>query len=331
MMKLAIVGLGWWGKELVKELHSSQRIRVTHGVDLDAAAVADFARQYDFKVVSSLGEILENPEVDAVAIVTPHSLHEEQVLAVVQAGKQVFCEKPLAMNAASARRILEACEKSGRKLGIGHERRYEGAYERAQQLVKSGALGRIICLDANISHNQFRNIDPSNWRLSKKNAPAGLMTGPGIHLTDLFVTLAGPAKSARARTGNLAFAPPAEDFMTAQIEFVSGAFGSLTGISSTPFYGRFTIYGDEGWVEVIEAGNVDSGLPTTLRHKNAKGEVTTESFMPSNAARLNLEAWVGATEGRAEYRFTREEILANISIFEAIVTSAAQGGAVVEI
>lgn len=331
MLKLAIVGLGWWGRQLVKELHGSERVRVTHGVDVAPEAAAEFGREYGIEILGSLGQVLALPEVDAVAIVTPHSLHEEQVLAVVAAGKHVFCEKPLAMTAASAARMLDACDRAGLTLGIGHERRFEGAYERAQMLVKSGALGKLLHLDANISHNQFRKLAQTNWRLGQKNAPAGMMTGPGIHLTDLFVSLAGPARIVRARTASMVFTPPAEDFMTAQIEFASGCFGSVTTISATPFYGRFTAFGDQGWVEVTETGNVDSGLPTTVRHRDESLEVATETFLPSNTARVNVEAWVDALEGRAPYRFTRQEMLANIAIFEAIVTSAANGGQQIEL
>lgn len=330
MMRLAIVGLGWWGKQLVKELRGSERLRVTHGFDFDPA-VAAFAREWGLKLVASFEDILADPDVDAVAIVTPHSLHEDQVLAVIGAGKQIYCEKPLAMTAESAGRMLDACTKAGLVLGIGHERRFEPAYERAQHLAKSGALGRILSLDANISHDQFLRLDKANWRLSRQHAPAGLMTGPGIHLTDLFVTIAGPATRVRARATSVVFTPPAEDFMSAQIEFASGAFGSVTTISSTPFYGRFTVFGDRGWVEVTEAGNVDSGLPTTVRHKDASGSVAIDTFTPSNAAAANLEAWADAVEGRAPYRFTSDELLANIAIFEAIVASCDREGAVVPI
>ena len=325
MLRLAVIGLGWWGRQLVKELRGSERLRVTHGVDFDPTA-GDFARENGFALLDSYDDVLADPAIDAVAIVTPHSLHHDQVLAAIAAGKQVYCEKPLAMTAESATAMLDACAARGLTLGIGHERRYEPAYEKAQHLAKSGALGRIISLDANISHDQFLRLDRRNWRLSRQHAPAGLMTGPGIHLTDLFVTIAGPAARVRARAASLIFETPAEDFMSAQIEFASGAFGAVTTISSTPFYGRFTVYGDRGWVEVTEAGNVDSGLPTTVRHRNASGATDLETFKPSNAAAVNLGAWADAVEGRAPYRFTRDELLANIAIFEAIVRSCGDGG-----
>ena len=330
MLRLAIIGLGWWGRQLVRELKGSDCLRVTQGVDPDPSAAA-FARDNGFALAAGFDDVIADPDVDAVAIVTPHSLHHDQVLAAIGAGKQVYCEKPLAMTAASATAMLDACAERGFVLGVGHERRYEPAYEKAQHLAKSGALGRLIAIDANISHDQFLKLDRSNWRLSRQHAPAGLMTGPGIHLTDLFVTIAGPASRVRARAACRIFEAPAEDFMSAQIEFASGVFGSVTTISSTPFYGRFTVYGEHGWVEVTEAGNVDSGLPTTVRTKLASSAMETESFLPRNTAAVNLDAWADAIAGRQPYRFTRDEILANIKIFEAIVASCDKQGEVIAV
>jgi predicted dehydrogenase len=331
MIRIGVVGLGWWGRQIVTCLSGSARFKVVAGCDIDPSAATPFAQQHGLDLAESYEALLARRDLDAVAIVTPHAEHEAQVLAAVTAGKQVFCEKPLALEAAGAERMLEACAKAGLVLGIGHERRYEPALEEVRRLAGSGALGRLLLLDANFSHNLFRAIDRTNWRLSRGHAPAGAMTALGIHLTDMFVSLAGAPARVAARTATLMFDPPAEDFVAAEIDFVDGTRARVTCLSSVPFYGRFTVIGDQGWVEVQEAGNVDKGLPSTLVHVDNTGARTTRTFEWTDTVRKNFEAWADAVEGRKPYRFTPAELLANVRVLEAIVRSAEQDGVPVEL
>jgi predicted dehydrogenase len=287
---------------------------------------APFAAAHKFELTDDYKTLLTRPDIDAIAVVTPHALHEEMAIAAFAAGKQVFCEKPLALTTASAERILAACAKAGSVLGIGHERRYEPAMEEMQRLFESGALGRLLHMDANVSHDIFRKIDPSNWRRDPKHAPAGAWTALGVHLGDMFVSLAGRPTRVAARTASQIFPAPSEDFVSAEIDFAHGARGRITCLSTPPFYGRFTLVGDQGWVEVQEGGNVDKGIPSSFVHCAADGTRQTRSYDHVNTVRLNFEAWADAVEGRAPYRFSTEQLLGNIRILDAVVRSAAADG-----
>jgi predicted dehydrogenase len=326
MIRIGIIGLGWWGKQIVTCLDDSLRFKVVAGCDIDHNMAAPFARSHPFDLVMDYKTLVKRPDIDAIAVVTPHLLHEEMAVAALASGKQVFCEKPLALTAASAERILEACAKRGGVLGIGHERRYEPAIEEMRRLLESGALGRVLHMDANVSHNNFRNMDPSNWRRDPRQAPAGAWTALGIHLGDLMVSFAGAPQRVAARTASQIFLAPAEDFVSADIDFAEAARGRITCLSTPPFYARFTLIGDQGWVEVQEGGNVDEGLPSTFVHCKPDGSRESRSYAPVNTVRMNFEAWADAVEGRAPYRFTPEHLLANIRILDAVTRSAADGG-----
>ncbi len=326
MIRIGIIGLGWWGKQIVTCLAHSPRFKVVAGCDVDGEMAEPFTAAHGLDLVSDYRELLKNPEIDVVAVVTPHALHEEMAIAAFQAGKQVFCEKPLALTAASAERILEACAKVGGVLGIGHERRFEPALEEMRHLFENGTLGRLLHIDANVSHSNFRAMDLSNWRRDPKHAPAGAWTALGIHLGDMFVLLAGKPVRVAARTASQIFPKPSEDFVSAEIDFADGVRGRITCLSTPPFYGRFTLFGDQGWVEVEEGGNVDKGLPSSFVHCKPDGSRETRSYEPINTVRLNFEAWADAVEGRAPYRFTPEQLLANIRILDALTRSAAEDG-----
>ena len=331
MIRIGIIGLGWWGKQIVNCLAHSPRFKVVAGCDIDSDMAEPFAASHGFDLTADYRDLLKRPDVDAVAVVTPHLLHEDMAVTAFAAGKQVFCEKPLALTAASAERILEAREKTGGVLGIGHERRYEPAMEEMRRLFEAGRLGRLLHMDANVSHSNFRHIDPSNWRRDPKHAPAGAWTALGIHLGDMFVSLAGRPLRVAARTASQIFPAPSEDFVSAEIDFDNGARGRITCLSTPPFYGRFTLFGDQGWVETQEGGNVDKGIPSSFVHCGVDGARETRSYDHVNTVRLNFEAWADAIEGRAPYRFTAEQLLANIRILDAVTQSAAAGGKPVEL
>ncbi|MCP4380851.1 MAG: Gfo/Idh/MocA family oxidoreductase [Hyphomicrobiales bacterium] len=327
-MRVAVAGLGWWGKQIIACLEKSRRFDVLYGVDPSPPEdIAAFRQPYDFALEADLDKVLRDPAVEGVVLATPHALHEEQALRVIAAGKELFCEKPLTMTAAGARRVVEACRKAGKVLGIGHERRFDPAFEELQRLVDSGDLGKLLLFEANISHDQFRHLGASNWRLDPTHAPAGMMTAVGIHVTDLFAHLAGPVAEVRARKGALVFDPPAEDFVSASILFKSGIRANLTSLSATPFYARVTVFGDSGWVEILNEANIDRGKPTYLVHSDAPERRRQVTYEATDTVTLNFEAWVDAVEGRDVYRFTPEELVDNIRIFEAIVKSASNDGA----
>ena len=114
--------------------------------------------------------------------------------------------------------------------------------------------------------------------------------------------------------------------MSAEIDFENGARGRITCLSTPPFYGRFTLVCDQGWVEVQEGGNVDKGIPSSFVHCTPDGSRQTRSYEHTNTVRMNFEAWADAVEGRAPYRFTPDHLLANIRILDAVTRSAAAGG-----
>src|SRR5690349_23815725 len=110
MINAAICGLGRWGQALVTAVQGkSSRIRFVRGVVRDTARARDFASRHGLALTTALADAAGDPEIDAVFLATPQSLHVEQVVAVATAGKPVWCEKPLALTRAEAERAVAAC------------------------------------------------------------------------------------------------------------------------------------------------------------------------------------------------------------------------------
>jgi len=332
-MRVAVAGLGWWGKQIIACLKKSPAFEVVFGVDpTPPEGALDFLYHHGVEHLPTLEAALCDQRIDGVVLATPHQMHEQQCLSVLAAGKELFCEKPLTMTAAGARRVLDAARTAGKVIGIGHERRYEKPFERVQALIDEGTLGRPLLFEANISHDLFKNIDRSNWRLDPRHAPAGMMTATGIHQTDLCCAFFGAPQDVRALTASLVFDPPATDFVSASLTFRSGARGNITLLSTVPYYGRVTVFGDRAWVEVVTEGNVDQGKPTIVTlcsGTNVPREVTV--YLPTDTVTANFEAWAEAVAGRRPYRFTSDQLLDNVRIFEGIVASAEEDGKIIRL
>jgi predicted dehydrogenase len=327
-MNVVVVGLGWWGKVIADSVARSPRFRLAYVVDPSPPEGAEaFARERGAEIRQDFDAMLADAAVEGVILTTPNALHEPQTIAAFGAGKAVFCEKPLTTTGAGAALMVAAAEHAGKVLGVGHERRYEPAYEELFKIISEGGIGRLLTIEANVSHNQFQKLDKSNWRKDPKSMPAGLYTGTGIHQTDIFCAIAGRPVEVRAETATYVFDKPMEDYVCARITFDSGVRAMFSALSCSPFYGRFTAYGDAGWVEIVSEANVDWGQPEHLIYSKQPGKREHREFGAEDAVIKNLVAWADANAGIAPYRFTPAHLIDNTRIFEAIVASSQQNGA----
>lgn len=325
MIKAAVLGLGWWGRHIVNCLDGSDRIHITHAVEIDLPKSKEFADEHNLTLTDDYSSVLNDTSIEAILVVTPHLVHEEQVLAAAEAGKQIFCEKPLGLSVASAERMLKACDEKGLCLGIGHERRYETAFEEMKRMADSGELGTLLHFEVNASYNIFVGVPADDWRLDPKQSPAGLMTAQGVHHTDYMQSLFGPVREVQARLTHRSADFPKEDVLSAQFLFESGVTGEFNSIATTPFYQRLTLFGDRGWAEIREVANVDKPDPTLFTWRGMDLEIHTRTFKRTDTVTQNLHAWADAVKGKGEYRFTRQQLLHNIEILEAIATATETG------
>jgi predicted dehydrogenase len=322
MIRAAIAGLGWWGKHMVRRMKDSDALRIVTAIETDPAHES-FATEHGLRFTTSFTGPLNDPEIDAIILCTPHSQHTEQVLAAAGARKHVFCEKPLALKRSDAERSVRACREAGVLLGIGHERRFEPAIGEVRRLIREGALGTIMHAEDHFSHDKLAKVSEDDWRTSPKDAPAAGMTAMGIHLTDLFIELLGPISEVFAVTTSRVAFKQTGDVISAQVRFASGATGYLNAIMVTPLYIKFIVFGSEAWVEVRNHTHPDTPGPTTVTVQYADGRAQSRDYEWADTVKGNLESFARAIEGKGAYVFTDQQKVANIATLEAICRSAA--------
>ena len=325
MINAAIVGLGRWGQALVAAVQGkSDRIRFIRAVVHDPARAGDFASRHRLVVTTALAEAACDPEVDAVFLATPHSLHVEQVIEVAAAGKAVWCEKPLALTRAGAERAVAACRDAGVPLGCGYNRRCYSSMRELKRIVDSGTLGDVLHVEGHFSNEHSIPVLPlisRGWRDDPAESPAIGMTGCGLHVLDALIDLAGPVRQVHAKSFAPKPPPDPRDAVAVLMEFASGATGLMATVRSAVPLWRIHVFGTEGDVEARDEGN--------LRIGHIGAPAMEHTFAPVDSLRALAECFADAVEGRAPFPISPRQLIDVTAAFEAVIESLATGAPVV--
>jgi predicted dehydrogenase len=324
MINAAICGLGRWGQALVTAVQgTSNRIRFVRGVVRDPAQARDFASRHGLALTTALAEAASDPEVDAVFLATPHSLHVEQVIVVAAAGKPVWCEKPLALTRAGAERAVAACRDAGVPLGCGYNRRCFSSMRQLKRIVDGGTLGDILHVEGHFSNEHSIRMLPllsHGWRDDPAESPALGMTGCGLHVLDALVNLAGPIRQVHAK-GCAAKPPPdPRDAVAVLMEFASGATGLMATVRSAVPLWRIHVFGTQGDVEARGERNLRTGYIGTPAMEH--------TFAPVDSLHALAESFADAVEGRAPFPILPRQLIDVTAAFEAVITSLETGAPV---
>jgi predicted dehydrogenase len=324
MIDAAVIGLGWWGQTILRQLKDSAVIRPVLAVDpLEPARAA--ASALGVATAQRFEDALADPAIKAVILCTPQDHHAGQIVAAARSGRHVFCEKPLCTTAADAQAAVAAIRDAGVQLGIGHERRFEPAVIDMRRRFAAGEFGAALTLEGNFSQDLFLKLPPDNWRLSNTVNPVGPLSATGIHMVDLSIALLGRPTTVLARLATLGSPFANGDTLSIMLGFEGGATAMLSAVLATPFMGRLALLGSKGWMEIRDRTHPEN--PTGWDVSSVqRGEAPASAFYPPHpAVRDNLEAFGRAAQGLAPYPVTLDEMLNNVRSFEAIQRSVKSG------
>jgi predicted dehydrogenase len=175
-VRVGVAGLGYWGPNLARNLAQLPGCELLWLCDASEPARARAQASHPrAQVTARLEDLLDDPELDAIVIATPVPTHAELAIAVVQAGKHCFVEKPLATSAADAQRALEAAQAAQRILMVGHLLEYHPAVSRLKELLTSGELGELYYLYGNRQNlGKLRADENALWSLGAHDVSVAL-------------------------------------------------------------------------------------------------------------------------------------------------------------
>jgi predicted dehydrogenase len=184
----------------------------------------EFAARFSArKYHSSWQELVADPEIDAVYIATPVYLHAPQTLVAAQSGKHVLCEKPMALDVSECDRMVDACRRSGVKLGVAYYRRFYPVVARIKEILEKGEIGVPVLGQI----NAFESFNPGpgharHWFVEKKKAGGGPLMDFGCHRIEVFLNILGRVRGVEANVGRVVFEREVEDTAIGILEMERG-------------------------------------------------------------------------------------------------------------
>jgi len=179
---------------------------VAGGADINAQHLHDFRRDVNPQafITTDYRELLERKDIDAIAVTSPDYCHEEHAIAALQAGKHVFCEKPLAITVEGCDRILRAYKESGKKLMVGFNMRYMNMFRTMKEIVDTGVIGEIKAVWVRHFVGHGGDYYYHDWHANSRNTTS-LLLQKGSHDIDIIHWITGRYTKKVAAFGSLDF------------------------------------------------------------------------------------------------------------------------------
>ncbi|HVX45262.1 MAG TPA: Gfo/Idh/MocA family oxidoreductase [Mycobacteriales bacterium] len=263
-------------------------------------------------------------ELDAVSVIAPHTLHFPIVMAAIEHGKHVLCEKPLTCEAEQARTIEKAAEAAGLTVMVSYQRRFDPAYRYMRNAIESGALGEIRSIAVSCGQ-RWKTGTAGKWRQDPALSGGGMLMDSGSHLADMLLWLAGrPIEKVFALVDNVG--APVDINTAATVSFAGGVQGQLTVIGdlATTWVETATISGSEGLLR-YETEPQHPWRTGRLSHYRRDGIEVPLTLRDDDSP---YQGWLAAIRGEAPNPAPPAAGIQVALLSEAIYRSAKEGAAV---
>ncbi|MBN8965519.1 MAG: Gfo/Idh/MocA family oxidoreductase [Rhizobiales bacterium] len=328
-VRAAIVGLGRWGRSLVNAVHDkTDAIQFVAATTRTRATAEGFCREKGIALLDRYEDVLARPDIDAVVLATPHSLHAEQVIAAAIAGKHIHVEKPLTLDRPSAEIAAAAVKRAGVVLAVGFNRRFHPSIVELRKRLRDGKLGHIMTMVTQHTTSTGQFIAADNWRAQADEAPGGAFTAVGVHSLDHMIEFGGPVRDVLCSTRR--YLPGSSDDTTnVMLRFESGATGLMFCSVATATTFEFTVFGTKGLAEISQPSLQRLRfVPTSTTPPSGLVTAPPDEIVESPAFdMLNAElvAFARSIEQKTPYPIPLGEVLHGMAVFDAVVRSARTG------
>jgi len=274
-LRVAIMGLGSYGNRVAEAMQSCKRAKITGVISGTPSKIKDWQNKYNILDKNcynyeNFDQVKNNPDIDAVYVITPNALHHDQVIRVAKAGKHVICEKPMAINAKEGQEMVDACKKASVKLLVGYRMHFEPKTLEVIRMRKEGELGKILFFQGLTG---FTIGDPTQWRLNKQLSGGGSLMDIGIYSVNGSRYMIGEepvwVTAQETKTNPQKFKEGVDETIQFELGFPGGAVASCLSTYNMGYLDRFFLSAQQGFVEL----NPATGYGPTQGRTN-KGELT---------------------------------------------------------
>jgi predicted dehydrogenase len=247
-VRVAQAGIANHGRTIVNAIRDSGNLQLVSCFDINTAANKQVAGEFGASAAASYDQLVGDPSVDAIALVTPNHLHAGQMEEAVKAGKHTFVDKPIANTIAEARAMIALAKHAGLVFMVGHNTRRRLVFRRAKKLLDEHRIGQIVAVEANLSRPAGLQPGLPAWKADRRTCALLPMMQLGIHFVDTVEYLIGPVERVSCFAANIAMPKQAYDSTAAILQLKDGIPFSLTSyyVSQDAYVVR--IYGTKGTI-----------------------------------------------------------------------------------
>ena len=275
VLRVAIMGLGSYGTRVADAMKDCKKAKLVGVISGTPSKIADWQMKYNIPEKNcynyqTFDQLKNNPDIDAVYVITPNALHKDQSIRVARAGKHVICEKPMAINAKDGQEMVDACKKANVKLLVGYRMHFEPKTLEIIRMRKENELGKILFFQG---LSGFRIGDPGQWRLKKELAGGGAMMDIGVYSVNGSRYMVGEepvwVTAQETKTNPEKFKEGVDETIQFQLGFPSGAVASCLSTYTMNNLDRFFLNGEKGFAELQPATTYGP-----IKGRTNKGELT---------------------------------------------------------
>lgn len=246
-VRVGVVGITGFGRAIARAVDKAENLELVTGFSRTPKSRKEFADQYNCpKVFDSYEQLLADPDIEGVLLITPNPVHREQIVQAAEAGKHVFVDKPITNTVAEAKQAMAACRQAKVILQVGHNTRKSAAVRHMKQVVAAGELGTVTMAESQSSASTGQKLTPQQWRYYREKAPACPLMQLGIHWIDAVHSILGPTKRVWGRLTHLASPADIDDTIMTMLELESGVLCYVGSNYVVPHARYLNIYGTEG-------------------------------------------------------------------------------------
>lgn len=325
VLRVAIMGLGGYATRVAEAMRACKKAKLVGIITGTPAKKNDWQTRYYIPEkncynYSDFDKMINNPDIDAVYVITPNALHHDQVIRVANAGKHVICEKPMGLNAKEGQEMVDICRKKNVKLLVGYRMHFEPKTLEIIRMRKAGEFGKVQFFQG---LSGFTIGDPTQWRLNKQLAGGGAMMDIGIYSINGMRYMLGEdpiwVTAQETKTDPVKFAAGVDETIQFQLGFPSGAVASCLSTYNMNFLDRFFMTGEKGFAEL----NPSTGYGPIMGRTH-KGELSFR-HVPHQTVQMEEMADIILTGKQPVVPVDGEEAVKDLKIIDAIYRAVKEG------
>jgi predicted dehydrogenase len=259
ILRVAIMGLGGYGTRVAEAMQTCKKAKLVGAISGTPSKIKAWQSKYNIPEKNcynyeNYDSIKNNPDIDAVYVITPNALHHDAVIRLAKAGKQVICEKPMAVNAKEGQEMVDACKKANVHLLVGYRMHFEPHTLEIIRMRNAGDFGKIMFFQG---LSGFTIGDPKQWRLNKALSGGGSMMDIGIYSVNGSRYMIGEepvwVTAEETKTDPVKFREGVDETIQFQLGFPGGAVASCLSSYNINWLDRFFLSGKSGFAELNPA------------------------------------------------------------------------------